>query len=88
MGAIRVLRQFLWEVRTKKEYQKEVESMRVRLAQEADPVRSFVIIEETSQRLAAGRGDVLAALRIVREHIERSPVGSYVQNLLQQILKG
>jgi hypothetical protein len=87
MGAIRVLRQFIWELRNKKEYKNEMDAMRAKLAREQDPVRSFQIIEETAHRLSAGRADVVAALRIVRDHVARSPVGAYVENLLQQILK-
>ena len=62
--------------------------MRARLAREEDPLRSFAIVEETAHHLSAGRADVAAAVKIVREHVERSPVAAYVQNLLQQILKG
>jgi hypothetical protein len=87
MGAIRVLRQFIWELRNKKEYKNEMDEMRAKLAREQDPVRSYQIIEEAAHRLSAGRADVVAALRIVRDHVARSPVGAYVENLLQQILK-
>jgi carbonic anhydrase len=86
LGSLKVLRQAYAEMKNSKEYRAEAELIHGRVARGENLLESLDWIERNLRRLSAERPDVIAALRIVREHAERSPAGVHIQKLLNQIL--
>jgi hypothetical protein len=86
LGSLRVLKQAYAEMKNNKEYRAEAEMIRGRVARGENLLESLDWIERNLRRLSAERPDVIVALKIVREHAERSPAGAHVQKLLHQIL--
>jgi hypothetical protein len=73
-------------MKSNKEYRAEAERIRARVAKGGNLLEVLDWIELNMRRLSTERPDIIAALRIVREHVGSSPAGAQLQKLLNQIL--
>jgi hypothetical protein len=86
LGSLQVLLQAYAEMKNRNEFRAEAEKIRARVAKGESLLEVLDWIELNVRRLSSERPDIIAALRIVREHVDRSPAGAHLQKLLNQIL--
>jgi carbonic anhydrase len=86
LDSLRILRQAYAEMKTSKEHREEAERIRARVANGENLHEALDWIDRNARHYSAERPDVVAALQIVRKHVEGSSVGGHLQKLLNQIL--
>ena len=85
LDSLRILRQAYVEMKGSKEHHEEAERIRAHVANGENLLEALDWMDRNMQRLAVERPDVIAALKIVRKHVEGLPAGGHIQKLLNQI---